>query len=307
MEMKSPQQALRQPDSAARLREAIIRWVLLACASISIITTIAVVFTLFEESFAFFREVSVIDFLTGTKWTPTLVPRHFGILPLLSGTLMIALTSSLISIPFGLGSAVYLSEYAPKKVRRVLKPLLEILAGIPSIVFGFFALTFITPILQRLLPATQIFNALSAGIAVGIMTIPLVASVSEDAMAAVPDSMRNGAFALGATRMEVTTGIVIPAAISGIGASFILAISRAIGETMIVAIAAGQSPVLTLDPLQSIQTMTGFMVNLSLGDIQQGTIEYKTVFAVGSLLFLMTFAMNLLARSIIRRYKLSQK
>ena len=291
----------------AKLRENLIRWALLACASISVITTIAVVVTLFEESFSFFREVSVWEFLSGTKWTPTLVPRSFGILPLLAGTLMIALVSSVISIPFGLGSAVYLSEYAPKKMRRVLKPMLEVLAGIPSIVFGFFALTFITPILQRILPSTQIFNALSAGIAVGIMTIPLVASVSEDAMTAVPDSMRAGAFALGATRMEVTTGIVIPAAISGIGASFILAISRAIGETMIVAIAAGQSPVLTLNPLQSIQTMTGFMVNLSLGDIQQGTIEYKTVFAVGALLFLMTFAMNLMARVTIRRYKQSQK
>ncbi len=297
----------KRSANGTRIQETLIRWVLLACASISVLTTIAVVGTLFEESFAFFRVVPLSEFLFGTQWTPTLLPRHFGILPLLAGTLMIALTSSLIAIPFGLGSAVYLSEYAPRKVRRVLKPILEILAGIPSIVFGFFALTFITPILQRLIPSTQVFNALSAGLAVGIMIIPLVASISEDAMAAVPDSMRKGAFALGATRMEVTTGIVIPAAISGIGASFILAVSRAIGETMIVAIAAGQSPVLTGNPLNSIQTMTGFMVNLSLGDIQQGTIEYKTVFAVGSMLFLMTFAMNLMARLTIRRYKEARK
>jgi phosphate transport system permease protein len=297
----------KRSANSTRIQETLIRWVLLACASISVLTTVAVVGTLFEESFAFFKVVPLAEFLFGKQWTPTLLPRHFGILPLLSGTLMIALTSSLIAIPFGLGSAVYLSEYAPRKVRRILKPLLEILAGIPSIVFGFFALTFITPLLQRFIPSTQVFNALSAGLAVGIMIIPLVASISEDAMSAVPDSMRKGAFALGATRMEVTTGIVIPAAVSGIGASFILAVSRAIGETMIVAIAAGQSPVLTANPLNSIQTMTGFMVNLSLGDIQQGTIEYKTVFAVGSMLFLMTFAMNLLARMTIRRYKEARK
>ncbi len=297
----------KRSSKQTQLQEFIVRMILLFCASISIITTIAVVATLFGESASFFQEVPLREFLFGTRWSPTLVPRHFGILPLLTGTLMIALASSFISIPFGLGSAIYLSEYAPKKVRRVLKPILEILAGIPSIVFGFFALTFITPLLQALIPSTQIFNALSAGIAVGIMTIPLVASVSEDAMSAVPDSMRKGAFALGATRMEVTTGIVLPAAVSGIGASFILAISRAIGETMIVAIAAGQSPVLTLNPLESIQTMTGFMVNLSLGDIQHGTIEYKTVFAVGSMLFLMTFVMNLLARLTIHRYKEARK
>lgn len=307
MERNQAQWSPKPVRGIVHFKEALIRWSLLACASISILTTAAVIITLFSESAAFFGEVSIGEFLTGTKWAPTLVPRHFGVLPLLTGTLMIALASAVISIPFGLGCAVYLSEYAPRKVRQVLKPILEILAGIPSIVYGFFALTFITPLLQRIIPSTQVFNALSAGIAVGIMTVPLVASISEDAMSAVPDSMRNGAFALGATRREVTTGIVIPAAISGIGASFILAISRAIGETMIVAIAAGQSPMLTFNPLESIQTMTGFMVNLSLGDIQQGTIEYKTIFAVGSMLFLMTFAMNLLARTTIRRYKEAKK
>jgi phosphate transport system permease protein len=214
---------------------------------------------------------------------------------------MIALGSSIIALPLGLGSAIYLSEYAHKKVRKVIKPILEILAGIPSIVYGFFALTFITPILQSIMPETQVFNALSASIAVGIMTLPMVASMSEDAMMAVPDSIRQGAYALGSTRFEVAVKVTIPAAMSSIGAAFVLAISRAIGETMIVAIAAGQSPVLTLNPLNSIQTMTGFMVNISMGDIQQGTIEFKTLFAVGTVLFFMTLIMNLIARAIIKK------
>jgi phosphate transport system permease protein len=196
---------------------------------------------------------------------------------------------------------IYLSEYAHKKVRRIIKPILEILAGIPSIVYGFFALTFITPILQTIIPDTQVFNAASASIAVGIMTLPMVASLSEDAMMAVPDSIRQGAYALGSTRFEVAVKVTIPAAMSSIGAAFVLAISRAIGETMIVAIAAGQSPVLTLNPLKSIQTMTGFMVNISLGDVQQGTIEFKTLFAVGTMLFLLTFFMNLVARAIVKK------
>lgn len=300
---KDPAQLQRQ----RKIQEEIIRGFLILCASISIITTLAVIVTLFGESIAFFREVSIIEFLTGTQWTPTLQPRHFGILPLLVGTLMIAIGASIIAVPFGLGTAIYLSEYAPKRARRILKPILEILAGIPSIVFGFFALTFITPLIRQILPDTQVFNALSGSIAVGIMIIPLVASISEDAMMSVPDSMRKGAYALGATKLEVTMGIVLPAAISGISASFILALSRAIGETMIVAIAAGQSPTLTFNPLESIQTMTGFMVNISMGDIQQGSIEFKTVFAVGSLLFLMTMGMNMLARKVIHSFKEARK
>lgn len=287
----------------ARLRtgELVVEKVLMSFAAVSVLTTVAIVLILFGETFAFFREVSLFEFLTGTQWTPTLQPRSFGILPLLIGTMMIAIGSSLVSLPLGLGSAIYLSEYAHKKVRRIVKPVLEILAGIPSIVYGFFALTFITPILQTIIPDTQVFNAASASIAVGIMTLPMVASLSEDAMMAVPDSIRQGAYALGSTRFEVAVKVTIPAAMSSIGAAFVLAISRAIGETMIVAIAAGQSPVLTLNPLKSIQTMTGFMVNISLGDIQQGTIEFKTLFAVGTMLFLLTLFMNLVARAIIKK------
>ena len=287
----------------ARLRtgELVVEKVLMSFAAVSILTTVAIVLILFGETFAFFREVSLFEFLTGTQWTPTLQPRSFGILPLLIGTMMIAIGSSLVSLPLGLGSAIYLSEYAHKKVRRIVKPVLEILAGIPSIVYGFFALTFITPILQTIIPDTQVFNAASASIAVGIMTLPMVASLSEDAMMAVPDSIRQGAYALGSTRFEVAAKVTIPAAMSSIGAAMVLAISRAIGETMIVAIAAGQSPVLTLNPLKSIQTMTGFMVNISLGDIQQGTLEFKTLFAVGTMLFLLTLLMNLVARAIIKK------
>jgi phosphate transport system permease protein len=281
--------------------EFIVEKVLMLFAAVSVLTTAIIVFILFEETIVFFSEVSLWEFFTGTQWTPTLQPRSFGIIPLVVGTLMIALGSSIISLPLGLGSAIYLSEYAHKKVRKVVKPILEILAGIPSIVYGFFALTFITPILQTILPQTQVFNALSASIAVGIMTLPMVASMSEDAMMAVPDSIRQGAYALGSTRFEVAVKVTIPAAMSSIGAAFVLAISRAIGETMIVAIAAGQSPVLTLNPLNSIQTMTGFMVNISMGDIQQGTIEFKTLFAVGTVLFFMTLIMNLIARAIIKK------
>ncbi len=285
------------------LSERLIEKTLLLFTTISILTTVAIVLSLFTETFSFFREVSIFEFLTDTRWTPTLSPRHFGILPLLVGTGMIAIGSSFISLPLGLAAAVYLSEYAPSHVRKVVKPLLELLAGIPSIVYGFFALTFITPLIKEIFPTVEVFNALSASIAVGIMTLPMVASLSEDAMMAVPDSIRQGAYALGATKLEVAVHVVVPAALSSIGAAFVLAISRAVGETMIVAIAAGQSPVLTLNPLQSIQTMTGFMVNLSLGDIQQGTIEYKTVYAVGAMLFLITFGMNLFARTIIAKYR----
>ena len=283
------------------LIEFIIEKVLVLFATISILTTAAIIVTLFGETIGFFKEVSILDFFTGTKWAPTLKPRNFGVLPLLIGTIMIAAGSSIVALPMGLGSAIYLSEYAPKKVRKIIKPILEILAGIPSIVYGFFALNFITPIIQKILPQTQIFNALSASIAVGIMTLPMVASLCEDAMMAVPDSIRKGAYALGSTKFETATKVIIPATFSSIASAFVLAVSRAIGETMIVAIAAGQSPVLTLSPLKSIQTLTGFMVNISLGDIQYGTIEYNTVFAVGALLFGVTFLMNIVAKAIVNR------
>ena len=284
-------------------KEFVIEKTLLLFAGITVLTTVAIIFTLFGETFLFFREIPILDFLTGTVWAPTLEPKSFGVLPLLIGTLMIAVFSSIISLPLGLGSAIYLSEYANKKARKVIKPILELLAGIPSIVYGFFALTFITPLIRTVLPQTEIFNVASASIAVGIMTLPMVASLCEDAMMAVPDSVRNGAYALGSTKMEVAVKIIIPSTLSSIASAFVLAISRAIGETMIVAIAAGQSPMLTFNPLNSIQTMTGFMVNLSLGEIQQGTIEYKTLFAVGAMLFLMTLVMNLIAKGILHRNK----
>lgn len=294
---------MKEARRRAQVTEKIAKSIVFVFSSISVITTILVVYMLFSETIVFFKEVSIIEFFTSTKWTPTLQPRNFGVLPLLTGTLMIAVGASIIAIPFGLGSAIFLSEYAPKRLRKVLKPILEILAGIPSIVYGFFALTTITPLIRVVLPQTQIFNALSASIAVGIMIIPMVASLSEDAMMAVPDSLRNGAYALGSSQLDVVLKVVLPASISGIGSAFILAISRAIGETMIVAIAAGQSPMFTLNPLESIQTMTGFMVNISMGDIQHGTIEYNTVFAIGSLLFVLTLSMNILARRIVKRHK----
>lgn len=287
----------------SRKSEKFIEKGLMAVSGITVAVTALIVILLFTEAIQFFSEVSIVEFFTGTKWTPTLKPQHFGILPLVTGTLMIAIGSSIISLPIGLGSAIYLSEYANPNVRKVIKPLLELLAGVPSIVYGFFALTTITPFLQMILPNTEVFNAASASIAVGIMTIPMVASLSEDAMMAVPDSIRKGAYALGATKFEVSTKVIIPATISSIASAFVLAISRAIGETMIVAIAAGQNPTMSLNPLHSIQTMTGFMVNLALGDIQQGTLEFKTIFAVGALLFTMTLLMNLIARAIVKKFQ----
>lgn len=270
-------------------------------AILSIITTITIIFILIRESIVFFSQVSISEFFTSTKWSPLMKPQNFGVLPLLNGTLLIAAGASVIAIPVGLGAAIYLSEYASKKVRNILKPILEILAGIPSIVYGYFALTVITPFLKNFAPNIQIFNALSASIAVGIMVIPLVSSLSEDAMSAIPNSVRNGAYALGATKFEVVTKIVIPGSLSGIVSSFILAISRAVGETMIVAIAAGAKPQLTLNPLNSIQTMTGYMVSVAMGDVSHGSVEYQTIFAVGALLFLITFGLNLIAKRIVKK------
>lgn len=281
--------------------EKLIEIALITVSAISIFTTIAIIVTLFYESALFFQEVSIIEFFTSLRWAPVFDPPAFGVLPLLSGTLLIAVLSSLISLPLGLGSAIYLSEFASKRMRKTVKPMLELLAGIPSIVYGFFALTFITPILRTILPETSVYNALSASIAVGIMTLPMVASLSEDAMMSVPDSIRQGAYALGSTKLEVAINVIVPAAFSGIAASFMLAISRAIGETMIVAIAAGQTPTFTFNPLESIQTMTGFMVNMALGDIQQGSIEFQTVFVVGALLFMVTLVMNFIARFVIQK------
>lgn len=291
--------------SHRRLSENLIEKFLLACAFVSIFTTIGIVLVLIFETFNFFEAVSFKEFFTDTKWTPLFVPKHFGILPLLTGTLLVTVGASLIALPIGLGSAIFLSEYAPEKVRRIIKPILEILAGIPTIVYGFFALTFVTPIIRYFLPDTGVFNALSASIVMGIMIIPMVSSLSEDAMVAVPQSMREGAYALGSTKYEVAVKVVVPSALSGIISSFVLAISRAIGETMIVVVAAGSTPKLTLNPLESIQTMTAYIVQVSLGDTPHGSIEFQTIFAVGMTLFVITLLMNMLAQYITQKYRRS--
>lgn len=276
---------------------------LLVCALISVFTTVAIVVTLVVETMSFFKEVSVKEFLLGDKWTPLLEPQHFGILPLLSGTLLVTVISGIVAIPLGLASAVYLSEFAPERVRKTVKPVLEVLAGVPTVVYGYFALTFVTPVIRTYLPETDFFNALSASIVLGIMLLPMVSSLSEDAMVAVPQSMKEAGFALGSTRFEVASRIVLPAAFSGIVASFILALSRAVGETMIVALAAGASPKITLNPLESIQTMTGYIVQVSLGDTPYGTVEYKTIFAVGMGLFVITLMMNIISQTLVKRYR----
>ena len=273
------------------------------CAAISILTTIGIVFSLLSQAMYFFFDVSLWEFLTGTRWAPILKPQSYGVLPLVAGTLLVSGIAALFAIPIGLATAVFLSEYAPDRVRKVMKPFLEVLAGIPTVVYGYFALTFVTPKLQILFPDLIIFNALSAGIVMGLMIIPMVSSLSEDAMVSVSRSLREGAYALGATRSEVAWKVVVPAALSGIVSSFILAISRAIGETMLVTIAAGATPRMTLDPFHSIQTMTAFIVQLSLGETPHGSLEYNTIFAVGLLLFVMTLTMNLLGHLIVKRWQ----
>jgi phosphate transport system permease protein len=275
----------------------------LSCALISIATTVGIVVILLGQSINFFKEVSVWEFLTGTRWSPILKPTSYGVLPLVAGTLLVSLIAVAVAIPLGLAIAIYMAEYAKDGVRRVLKPILEVLAGIPTVVYGFFALTFVTPQLQKIFPDLLVFNALSAGLVMGLMIIPMVSSLSEDAMLAVPRSLRQAAFALGATRLEVAMRVVVPAALSGIVASFILGLSRAIGETMLVSIAAGATPNLTWNPTESIQTMTSYIVQLSLGEASQGSLEYNTIFAVGLLLFMMTLAMNLLGHWAVRRWQ----
>jgi phosphate transport system permease protein len=288
---------------ARTARESAIGGVLFAAGLVSILTTVGIIAVLVWESLAFFRRVSVWEFLTGTVWTPLFVPQHYGVLPLLAGSVLVALIAALMAIPLGLGSAVYLSEFAPPRLRAWLKPILEVLAGVPSVVYGYFALTFMTPILQRFVPGLDMFNALSAGIVVGIMVVPLIASLSEDAMNAVPNELRYGAYALGSTKFEVATRVVTPAALSGIVASFILAISRAIGETMAVVLAAGMTPNLTFDPRESIQTLTSYIVQVSLGDTPFGSVEYQSIFAVGLLLFAVTLVMNIFGLWFLKRYR----
>jgi phosphate transport system permease protein len=287
-----------------RVGERLIGWALLACGVLSVATTFAIIASLAVETFDFFGEVPPAQYFTGTKWAPTFSPPHFGVLPLVSATLLITGIAALVAFPIGLGTAIYLSEYAKPRVRRIVKPALEVLAGIPTVVFGYFALTFVTPkLVQTLVPGTGIFNALSAGLVVGVMIIPLIASISEDAMRAVPRGLREAAYAMGATRRTVALKVVVPAALSGIAAAFILALSRAIGETMIVAVAAGTLPNLSIDPRESMETMTTFIVQVSLGDTPAGSTAYKTIFAVGTTLFAMTLALNVVSHRIVRRFR----
>ena len=285
------------------VKEQAIGYFLFVCAAASTLVTIGIVTVLLGETVGLFREVSIVDFLTDLQWTPLFQEQHFGILPLAAGSVMIALGAGVVALPTGLLTAVFLSEYAGRRTRELLKPVLEILAGIPTVVYGYFALTFITPLLRVYFPGTDVFNAASASIVVGIMIIPTVASLSEDALRAVPASLREAAFGLGATKLEVSTRVVVPAALSGVMASFILAMSRAIGETMAVTIAAGAMPNLTLNPLESVQTMTAYIVQASLGDTPQGTIAYQTIYAVGMALFLITLTMNILSQWVLTHFR----
>lgn len=288
-----------------RARETIIQALLFIAGAISILTTVGIVWVLVSEAWLFFGDpqVSLIEFFTGTTWQPRI--GQFGIWPLLNATLMVTTIAMVVALPAGLGSAIYLSEYASPKVRNRLKPVLEILAGIPTVVYGFFALTFMTPLLQSILgrDTVQIFNTMSAGLVVGILIIPLVASMSEDALQAVPDSLRQAAYGVGATRLETSTRIVVPAAFSGIAAAFVVAVSRAIGETMVVAIAAGSGPNFTFNPLESAETITGHIARISGGDLSYDSIDYNSIFALGLVLFVVTLILNMISRRIVARFR----
>ncbi|MDT8897951.1 MAG: phosphate ABC transporter permease subunit PstC [Thermanaerothrix sp.] len=300
---QAPSPVIQALKRRPRTGERLIQLGLLICAAVSILTTLGIVFTLLRETILFFEQVSIVEFFTETRWTPLFASKKFGIWPLVNGTVLVAAGAMIIALPLGLLAAIYMSEYASENVRRILKPVLEVLAGIPTVVYGYFALLFVTPLLKSIFPQTQTFNAASASIVMGFMILPMVASISEDALSAVPRSLRDAAYALGATKLEVSTQIVVPAALSGISAAFILAVSRAIGETMIVAIAAGQQPKLTLNPLESIETMTAYIVQVSLGDTPQQSIAYLTIFAVGMMLFLMTLVMNVISHFLTRRFR----
>jgi phosphate transport system permease protein len=295
--------SVRLRASRIRYGEIVVKALLGACALISVATTIGIIAALFLPAIEFFGEVSIVDFLTGTEWAPLFEPALFGVVPLIVGTVSVTLWALLVALPFGLGAAIYLSEYASPRTRNVLKPLLEVLAGIPTIVYGYFALTFFTPLLRDIGIQVEIFNALAAGLVMGVMILPTVASLSEDAMAAVPRDLRDGGFALGSTRMQVATRVVVPAAVSGITAAFVLGISRAVGETMIVLVAGGLEPNLSFDPRQAIETMSAFIAATGAGDVPTGSVEYKTIFAVGATLFVMTLVLNLTAIQLVRRFR----
>ncbi len=286
-----------------KISEKIIEKGLWLSAFVTVVTTVGIIWVLFSESFTFFQEVSLVDFFTDTQWTPLFTKKHFGILPLLTGTLLTTVIAIAVALPVGLTIAVYLNEYAPKNLTRVVKPLLEVLAAVPTVVYGFFALIVVTPFLQGIFPGMAGFNALSPGIVMGIMIIPFVSSLSEDALRAVPNSLREASYGIGSTRFQTAFKVLVPAAASGIIASVILAISRAIGETMIVAIAAGQQPRLTLNPMVPIETITAYIVQVSLGDVPHGSLEYKTIFAAGLTLFMLTFVLNNISFWVNRRFR----
>ena len=305
--MATPSSSVEDVLGVARKHrgEQVIKGLLFLAAVLSVLTTTGIVFSLLEETISFFGDVGVGEFLTGTDWSPLFADPSFGVLPLITGTLLVTVIALAVAVPIGLGAAIYLAEYASPRVRRAVKPVLELLAGVPTIVFGYFALLFFTPEVLKPLFGEGVsgFNALSAGVIMGFMVVPTIASISEDAMSAVPASLREGAYGLGGTKLQVSTRVVFPAALSGIVASFVLGASRAVGETMIVLIAAGLQPNLTADPRESIETMTTFIAATAKGDAPVGSTAYQAIFAVGTLLFVMTFAMNLLAIRFVRRYR----
>ena len=334
LSLRKDESQLASHRARRHFEQSAVLWVLRAAALVSILTTIGIVAVLVSQSVGFFQEqvcvlnegepikpcepgvngtmqhVSVLDFLTGDKWAPLFKPyrdlgKSFGVLPLVTGTFLVAAVAGVVSLGLGIGAAIFLSEYAPESLRRIIKPILEVLAGIPTVVYGYFALLTIGPVLKAVIGDDHIgtFSALSAGLVMGIMIMPMVTTLSEDAMISVPRSLRDAAYALGATRFEVATKVVVPAALSGIVSSFILAVSRAVGETMIVYLAAGGRPNLTFNPLEAVQAMTAFIVNVALGDTPHGEIEYYTIFVVGLLLFLVTLVMNILGRLVVQRFR----
>lgn len=286
-----------------KLKEAIIEKTLLSSALITILVTVGIILVLSIEAVKFFQEVPISEFLTDTQWTPLFTDKHFGILPLLSGTLLTSFIAIAVAVPIGLSISIYISEYAPRSFRSTIKPALELLAAVPTVVYGFFALTVVTPFLQTFIPDLSGFNALSAGLVMGIMIIPFVSSLSEDALHAVPNSLREAAYGMGSTKLQNSFRVLVPAASSGIIVSIILAISRAIGETMIVAIAAGQQPRLTFDPTVPVETITAFIVQVSLGDVERGSLEYRTIFAAGITLFIFTFLLNTFSYQLRKKFR----
>lgn len=304
VEKRQTPQLFFDKGKVKKAKEGVIHLLLFLCACVSVLTTLGIVAVLGIEGAMFFRQVSIGEFLFDTEWTPLFSEKHFGILPLVSGTLMTSAIALFVSLPLGLIIAIYMSEFAESRVRSILKPLLEVLAGIPTVVYGYFALLFVTPFLQRnFFPEMSSVNALSAGLVMGIMILPMVASLSEDALYVIPRSLREGSYALGSNKLQMIFGVLVPSAFGGIIASFILAMARAVGETMIVAIAAGQQPRLTLNPLEAVETMTAYIVQISMGDTPHGTLEFQTIFAVAAALFLMTLVLNMVSLALRERYE----